>query len=167
MRPLIIMAAVSALATLPWLLLALVSFDDVFERMAATRRRRWNRYRDHRRRNALFTRQERRCLARLDRSLAARCDARPEPTGPPIEKIATDLRRLRGQRMSIALRSPVWFAAVEKAYDERIRLACQRLGIDEHLDELGGLDREIERVRLEGELEAAGLSLRGCETASS
>ena len=85
---------------------------------------------------------------------------------PPIEKLASDLRRLRRQRAGIAQRSPMWRAAVEDAYDDRIALACKWLGIDEHLAELTGVDREIERVRLEGELEAAGLTLHGYEAAA-
>ena len=81
--------------------------------------------------------------------------------------MAADLRRLRRQRAGIAQRSPVWRAAIEDAYDDRLAVACQCLGIAEHLAGLTGVDREIERVRLEGELEAAGLALHGYEAAAS
>jgi hypothetical protein len=162
-RPLLIMVAVSAMATMPCLLLLLVSLDGVFDRAGRVSRRlrtRWHHA-------AGFTWRQRRRLARLDRTLVPAAAVEVPVAWPPIERIAMDLRRLRRQRTGIALRSPVWFAAVEKAYDDRLRLGCERLGIDEHLDELAGVDREIERVRLEGALEAAGIQLRGCETASS
>ena len=46
----------------------------------------------------------------------------------------------------------VWHSAVIEAYDDRLRAACRALGIPEHLAELTGVDREIERVRVEGVL---------------
>ena len=46
-----------------------------------------------------------------------------------------------------------------RAYDERLRLACRCLEVPEHLAELEGIDLEIERVRVEGELIGAGLVL--------
>jgi hypothetical protein len=49
---------------------------------------------------------------------------------------------------------------VQHAYDEGLRVASRQLGVEEHLDELTGIDLELERVRLEGELERAGLVLR-------
>jgi hypothetical protein len=49
---------------------------------------------------------------------------------------------------------------VLRAYDDRLRLASQCLGVAEHLQELDGIDLEIERVRVEGVLQAAGLALR-------
>jgi hypothetical protein len=161
LRALLIMVAVSALATLPCLVLLLISLDDMFEHLG----RRLRRFRRRRGGTSMGWR-ERRRLARLDRSLCP--GAVPDaPAVPPIERIAADLRRLRRQRTGIALRSPVWFSAVEKAYDERLRLACGQLDIAGHLDELTGVDREIERVRMEGELEAAGLTLHGYEAAAS
>jgi len=83
----------------------------------------------------------------------------PAPVGPPIEQIAADLRRLGRQRLGVATRSTVWFTAVQRAYDDRLRMACRSLAIEQHLDELRGVDLEIERVRVEGELAGAGLML--------
>jgi hypothetical protein len=82
--------------------------------------------------------------------------------GPaPIEWLARDLRRLdRQRRGGVTLESVRWQAAVIRAYDERLCLACRCLGVTENLSPLDGLDREIERVRVEGALEAAGLRLR-------
>ena len=104
-----------------------------------------------------------RALRRLDRRLNN--DA-PVPTpraqitmGPSIEQIAADLRRLGRLRLSVATTSHVWNAAIRRAYDERLQLACRCLGVDEHLAELGGVDLEIERVRVEGELLGVGLVL--------
>jgi hypothetical protein len=157
------MAAVSAMACLPCLILMLISLDGLADRFGRAFRRARGRWR----RAAGFTWRQRRRLAKLDRTFEPTDATKVVVAWPPIERIASDLRRLRRQRTSIALRSPVWFTAVEKAYDERLRLACERLIIDEHLDELAGVDRDIERVRLEGSLEAAGLQLRGYEAASS
>jgi hypothetical protein len=103
-------------------------------------------------------------LRRLDRELqtvdvAARMAALPTV---PIEQLAFDLRRLDRQRHSGPMRSSeVGLAAVLQAYDARLQLACQCLGVTEHLQPLEGVDREIERVRVEGRLEAAGLAFRG------
>ena len=79
---------------------------------------------------------------------------------PPIEQVALDLRRLNRLRESVARRSRVWFVAVSEAYDDGLRIACAQLGVDEYLGELSGVDLEVERVRVEGELQAAGLVLR-------
>ncbi|WP_436537114.1 hypothetical protein [Actinoplanes sp. HUAS TT8] len=103
-------------------------------------------------------------LRRLDRDLAgldltARMDTLP---AVPIEQLAFDLRRLDRQRRSGPLRSSeTCMAALMRAYDARLRLACRCLGVPEHLQLLQGVDREIERLRLETQLEAAGLALRG------
>ncbi|GID30173.1 hypothetical protein [Paractinoplanes brasiliensis] len=80
---------------------------------------------------------------------------------PPIEWLARDLRRLdRQRRGGITLESELLLEAVMRAYDERLCLACECLGVQENLRPLDGMDREIERVRVEGALEAAGLALR-------
>ena len=105
---------------------------------------------------------DRRDLHRLDRTLSQQgiSLAELDQHQPSIQQIAADLRRLDHQRLGIATRSKVWHAAVLLAYDDRLRLASRCLGVCEHLDQLDGVDLEIERVRVEGELEAAGLRLR-------
>nr|WP_173166571.1 hypothetical protein [Phytohabitans suffuscus] len=107
-------------------------------------------------------RRDRRALHILDRTLTHQSIslAALDEHQPSIQQIAADLRRLDRQRLGIATRSKVWHAAVLLAYDDRLRLASRCLGVCEHLDQLDGVDLEIERVRVEGELEAAGLSLR-------
>lgn len=100
---------------------------------------------------------ERWILTRLDRALP-RIDARGSYR-PPIERVAQDLRRLRRHLVGLATRNRTWHEAVCQAYDDRLRLACRCLGVPEHLAELDGLDLEIERIRVEGALRAAGLYL--------
>ncbi|MEJ3749914.1 hypothetical protein WEI85_42470 [Actinomycetes bacterium KLBMP 9797] len=136
-----------ALAALPFIVAFLVCADHVVDDL------------QHR----LRLRRERRTLQRLDQligthsiPLAALDDRRQ----PPIQQIAADLRRLDRQRLGVASQSKVWHAAVQQAYDDRLRLASQCLGVAEHLAQLDGVDLAIERVRVEGELQAAGLALR-------
>jgi hypothetical protein len=155
--------ALIALVLLPCLVALLVINVD-----------RWPRPRPRRRRRSRMRRitpqgsswQERWMLIRLERALAAEpaeqrviLDAMSESSRPSIERIASDLRRLARHRLGVATRNPVWHEAVRQAYDDRLRLACGCLGIQQHLIELDGLDLEIERVRVEGELRAAGLAI--------
>lgn len=111
-------------------------------------------------------RRERRTIARLDRAVGAETLTRgldltelDRPDRRPLEQIAADLWRLREYRVGRGGRPLVWPLLLIQAYDDRLRLACRCLGITEHLTELEGVDREIERVRVEGELHAAGLPL--------
>jgi hypothetical protein len=102
-------------------------------------------------------------LRDLDRALRAGdpVPSRPACDSPPIEQLAFDLRRLHRQRhVGPTRESQRWLAEVQRAYDVRLRLACRYLEVPEHLDWLEGLDRDIERVRVEHQLEAAGLALR-------
>jgi len=100
--------------------------------------------------------------ARLRRATRRRRTPKGEdPLGPPIEQIAADLRRLAGTLASSASSwSALRYEATQHAYDQLLRAACRALVIEEHIDELSGVDREIERVRVEGELQAAGLVVR-------
>jgi len=111
-------------------------------------------------------RRERRLIKQLDKAVDAKSITRnidlsafDRDLRPSIEEIAADLRRLSGQRLGIGGRSYLWRCAILDAYDDRLRLASQRLGVVEHLAELEGMDRDIERVRVEGLLAEAGLSL--------
>jgi hypothetical protein len=78
----------------------------------------------------------------------------PLPVGavpPTVEQIAGDLRRLGRQRLA----SPAAQSVLD-AYDECLTLACRYVGIAEHLRGLEDLDRELERLRVEAALQAAG-----------
>jgi hypothetical protein len=133
------------------ILLVFICADDLLDRAAWTR----------------GLRRDNRALRRLDRSLD-NADPVPVPVpraetalGPTIEQIAADLRRLdRQRRGGIATESTAWLAAVLRAYDDRLKMASRCLGVAEHLEMLDGVDREIERVRVEGRLQSAGLMLR-------
>jgi hypothetical protein len=106
-------------------------------------------------------RRELRSLRRLDQALQVRDPVTPSGC-PSIEQLAYDLRRLDRQRRSGPTTcSEKWLAAVLSAYDARLQLACRRLGVPEHLQPLEGVDRELERMRVEHQLQAAGLSFRG------
>jgi hypothetical protein len=117
----------------------------------SARRRAWSRH----------CPEETRALRELDVALR-HADPLPAPAEvPPIEEIAQDLRRLHRQRNAGPTReSQLWLADVQRAYDERLCLACECLGLAEHLALLDGLDRELERVRVESELQAAGVTIR-------
>jgi hypothetical protein len=81
-------------------------------------------------------------------------------SGPCIERLAADLRRLSASLLDPEPCSAVRRGAVVMAYDQTLRAACAALGIRQHLDELDGLDRELERLLVEGRLETAGLIIR-------
>nr|WP_173042823.1 hypothetical protein [Phytohabitans flavus] len=138
--------ALVALVFLPCAVALFICADGV----AARIRRRVREHRDSR------------ALHRLDRTFSEQSISLAEldEHQPSIQQIAADLRRLDRQRFGVATRSKVWHAAVLLAYDDRLRLASRCLGVCEHLETLEGVDLEIERVRVEGELEAAGLTLR-------
>lgn len=147
----VLTAALLALLSLPCALVAVFCADE-----AAPPRGRWGRSATHLR-----------LLRRLDRSLSRptplTCEQVPldDERLPAIEQIAAELRRLDRQRHGgPSIESVVWLAAVVRAYDGWLRLACRRLDVAEHLHRLEGVDRDIERVRVEGELQAAGLALR-------
>ncbi|MDO3701512.1 hypothetical protein Q3W71_07430 [Micromonospora sp. C28SCA-DRY-2] len=153
-RVLLLALAFLAVASLPAAIALLFCADEIIDRIVCGIAE----WRDRRR--------ERRTIARLDRAIEAdsltrdidlsdfdRTDRRP------LEQLAADLRRLGSQRIGVGGRSMVWHGAVLQAYDDRLRRACQALDIPEHLTELTGVDLEIERVRVEGLLHAAGLTL--------
>jgi len=163
--------AVLALPLIPCLLILVVRVDELCGACGRTLRRHRRKARDER------------AARRLLRA-AGLCKPRPwrrrgpspsgaavppqwtppvGPVGPPIERLAADLRRLAGQRVGLATRSPVWHSAVQRAYDDRLTVACRELEIPQHLAELEGVDLEIERVRVEGLLQRAGLTVRDSE----
>jgi len=148
---LVLPLALLALLCLPCLVAMLICADDLIDRAA---------YRLAERRES---RKRRRLIVRLERALPGRrsrpAEPEPGPDHPAIEEIAADLRRLGRQRLGVAASSSVWHAAVMRAYDERLRMACRCLEVPEHLAELEGIDLEIERIRVEGELIGAGLVL--------
>ncbi|MFI7602722.1 hypothetical protein [Actinoplanes sp. NPDC049681] len=138
--------ALVALLCLPCAVAVLVCTD------AVAARRPWARAR----------RREHRALRCLDRRLSSADPfVRPPVPGPGIEELAADLRRLARQRSSgPTLESAAWLNAVVRAYDHRLVVASEALGVRHHLAGLDGMDRDLERIRVEEELRAAGLRLR-------
>ena len=102
------------------------------------------------------------CAAMARTIRRARRRRRGAPAGPPLEDLAADLRRL-GDARRLPRQSPSRKAIVLAAYDARLVLTCAALGIVEHLSELDGFDKNIERVRMEGALLEAGFSLGGVD----
>jgi hypothetical protein len=152
----VLLVTLIALLLLPCGMAVLIFADEVSAWLSWTVTRRWR------------ERRERRALSRLDRALEGALagqrdalDALACADRPSIEQVAADLRRLGRLRRSVATTSPVWHSAVLGAYDDRLRLACRYLDVPEHLERLGGMDLEIERVRVEGALAANGLVLTG------
>lgn len=154
MQAFVLALALLAVVCLPAVVAAIVCADELIDRVA------WD-FAERRE-----VRRERRIINRLDRAVEADSLTRDVDLSEfdredraSIEQIAADLRRIGGQRLGVATRSGVWHSAILQAYDERLRMACRCLGVTEHLADLEGVDLEIERVRVEGELQAAGLAL--------
>lgn len=83
----------------------------------------------------------------------------PEPAREPLEKITADLCRL-ATGMRDAPRGTSWarYAGTLLAYDDRLAAAARALDVRPALDGLPlGMDRDLERLRVEVELRAAGL----------
>jgi ABC-type phosphate transport system auxiliary subunit len=80
--------------------------------------------------------------------------------GLPIEQLAADLMRLRAILSSDAHRSAAHQMGNRLAYDKLLTQVCEMLDIEHELDrESIGFERDIERIRIEAELERAGLIL--------
>ncbi len=81
-------------------------------------------------------------------------------SGTPIEQLAADLRRLRAAVGADAHRSAAHQMGNRLAYDRVLTQVCAMLDIEHDLStDLRGLERDIERVRVEAELERAGVVL--------
>lgn len=83
------------------------------------------------------------------------------PAGPPIEKLAADLRRVH--RLLAELpdgASAVRRYGTRQAYDALLVQACREVEVEHRLDDLPeGFDRGIERLRVEESLAERGLSV--------
>ncbi|RZQ63266.1 hypothetical protein [Amycolatopsis suaedae] len=97
-------------------------------------------------------------------ALVRRWRQRRRPTvadGPPIQVVAADLRRVR---RLLAQYGPGTPAArrlgARQAYDALLVRACTAVGVEHRLAEVPeGMDRDIERLRVEEALRGAGLVL--------
>jgi hypothetical protein len=86
----------------------------------------------------------------------------PRPSGPPIERIAADARRIRAEIQHAPPGIPVarmrgWL----EAYDDVLVAACRALDLEQRLGALPeGPERDLERERVERVLMSAGVLLR-------
>lgn len=83
-----------------------------------------------------------------------------DPDRHGIERISADLCRLHRIMLTTPQHTAVRHNALILAYDDVLRQACEALGVDQHLAEVAGMHRELERLRVEGALENAGLVIR-------
>jgi hypothetical protein len=80
--------------------------------------------------------------------------------GVPLEQVAANLRRLRGVLTVDAHRSAVHQIGNRVAYDQVLIQASEMLQIEHDLAKhSAGMERDIERLRVEAELERAGIVL--------
>ena len=80
--------------------------------------------------------------------------------GAPLERLAADLRRLREVVRGDAHRSAAQQIGNRLAYDQVLMQACSMLEIEHELSEqTSGMERDIERLRVEAELERAGMTV--------
>ncbi|MFL6124851.1 hypothetical protein [Actinophytocola sp.] len=83
----------------------------------------------------------------------------PQPDRPPIERLAADLRRVHRALTEFPAGTPaVRRRATRQAYDALLIQACQAVDVPHRLDTISeGVDREVERLRVEEALQEAGV----------
>jgi hypothetical protein len=80
--------------------------------------------------------------------------------GIPIERLGADLRRLRQLIQHSEHHSATQQVALRQAYDSVLSETCRMLSIEHELElPTAGMERDIERLRIEAELEAHGIVL--------
>lgn len=92
---------------------------------------------------------------------------RPPPPLPavlPIERVATNLRRLDRDLRRYAVEGPLpgkhtRVVAAQQAYEDLLVQACAALDVEQRLRELSGSERSVEVLRVEAALAAAGLPI--------
>jgi len=87
-------------------------------------------------------------------------EAAPHLRGRPVEQLAADLRRLRVAVATDQRRSATHQLANRVAYDQLLMQVCQMVNVSHELGKnTAGPERDIERIRVEAELERAGIML--------
>ena len=87
-------------------------------------------------------------------------EAAPHLRGRPVEQLAADLRRLRLAVATDQRRSATHQLANRVAYDQLLMQACQMLNVPHELtNNAAGPQRDIERIRVDADLERAGIVL--------
>jgi len=99
-------------------------------------------------------------------SFGRRCRVLPRPpvcpADPPVQRLAADLRRLAAAVDQVP-RGTTYARrkGLLAAYDDVLVTACRALEVPQSLSTLPyGMDRELERMRVEASLESAGLRFR-------
>lgn len=158
----VLMAALTALFGLTCALFKMIrSAEGQALRRAWAQRARWDRARLNRLERGFMALAEAEC-AGLDAAGGPSCRCGPVSSFNPLpafDQMLGELRRLDRQRLGgVTQQSEQWAQAVVGAYDRWLQVACTYLSVSHHLSCLtDSLDREIERVRVEAELVAAGL----------
>jgi hypothetical protein len=101
-------------------------------------------------------------IVRAARRLRERVSPPPEPpAGRPIDRIASDVRRVRREFLRPAPGLPMARRlALSMAYDDLLLDACRALEIPDTLSALPlGTERDAERLHVEHQLTRAGLRL--------
>lgn len=101
-------------------------------------------------------------VPRLVDGVGARIRRRtPAATAPPIERLAADLRRVHRSLADCPPGTPaVRREAARQAYDALLCQACTAVDVTNRLDTLPeGMERELERLRVEESLREAGLAI--------
>jgi hypothetical protein len=85
----------------------------------------------------------------------------PAPKRPPIQDLAADLRRVHRLLTEFGPGTPMARRlGTRQAYDALLIEACEAVEVEHQLQKLPeGIDREIERLRLEESLRSAGLAI--------
>jgi hypothetical protein len=111
--------------------------------------------------SVFYARQIAAWLTRIGRRLRLLPPPAPTPLGLPLERIARDLRRLQPEaRRHRQGTTNAKHKGVVAAYDDLLLAACRAVGVSTDLDSLPeGLERESERLRVEAELEQAGIPI--------
>lgn len=94
----------------------------------------------------------------LDRADAAKRRVRVDELGRRLRKIRTDLQICRRQEFLPGKQTRV--RAGRLAYIDLLHEACDLLDVEHRLDELRGIDQQLEILRVEDALASAGLQLQ-------
>jgi hypothetical protein len=93
------------------------------------------------------------------RSWRKRRKRRDLPTGPALESVVANLRRLRREMRRGGQRTQVRRVALQAAYDDTLLECCRLVEVDAPLAGAGPAERPFARLQTEAALECAGIAL--------